>query len=629
MPVSSYPHQAIAQASNLALQPALWERPQVEGFTIDGPTSQDLDDAIWIEPTQSGAVLSIHVADVAELITPGTLLDKQAIARTQTRYFGKGNEPMLPRVLSEDKLSLHQGEARPTITVKVTLNQLAQITQTEIFESWLVSVKRFSYVGCDRACQDATDKYHSVLKRCREWAERLSKQRQQEGAFGGLYSKAGYFIDENGNIIFSKSHYHAQVIIQEFMILANHAVAQWMAERDLVALYRNHTARLIAPERGEMIQSLLMTGNPQLLRQQLMHWLNRAEYGPTLIGHFALNLTAYCHFTSPIRRLADLINHRIVKAQLRSEKHPYSKLDLEQLAKHIYDVTLEFEQESAEHHKQQRKDHYQSLLEQPDSLEHLAEKDFGRVLKHAIKAEDIEPIRTDTLNRLEQAKLTIQDLYLLLFRSREAELRQRVCKYLEGHPGEAMSILAIALDQMEDWERLDFNELDEKSPFITWLEILIEGKSLTTKYPAEHQRKQNARHQACLSWIQAYVLEELVSPQERVRPVRSAPEQEEQKMADAAQGQPEPRAINPILEKPLNDEQNFVGLLNQLCQAMEWDYPEFEFSEQESEFSCFCSIEVAANRVTGTGSATKKQQSKQLAARDVLEQLLAMKRGNL
>lgn len=94
MPVSTYPRQAIAQAKNLSLQPALWERPQVEGVTIDGPTSQDLDDAIWIEPTRSGAILSIHVADVAELVTPGTLLDKVAIARTQTRYFAKENDPM-------------------------------------------------------------------------------------------------------------------------------------------------------------------------------------------------------------------------------------------------------------------------------------------------------------------------------------------------------------------------------------------------------------------------------------------------------------------------------------------------------------------------------------------------------
>jgi len=624
MSVPTYPRQVLAQASNLTLQPILWERPQVEGFTIDGSASQDLDDAIWIEPTQSGAILCIHVADVAELIASGTLLDKLAIARAQTRYFAKGNDPMLPQVLSEDKLSLHQGEARPTITVKVILNQWAQIIQTEIFESWLVSARRFSYAGCDQACLDPTDKHHSILKLGREWAERLSKQRQEAGAFGGFYSQAGYLIDENGNITCSKSHYHAQVIVQEFMILANHAVAQWLAERDLVALYRNHTARVIAPERGEMIQSLLTTGNPQLLRQQLMNWLNRAEYGPTLIGHFALNLTAYCHFTSPIRRLADLINHRIIKAQLRGEKHPYTKSDLEQLGKHIHNVTLAFEHESAEHHKQQRKQHYQSLLEQPDSLKQLPEKVFSRVLKHAIKEDDFEAIRTATLKRLEQATLTLQDLYLLLFSSGDPGLGQRTCDSLKDRPGEAMSIMAIALDQQQEWKRFDFVELDGKSPFITWLEVQIEGRIWTTKYPADSQRKQTARHQACLNWIQAHVLEKLVSPEERVIPIRPVSEPEKQKKAEATQSNPGHRPINLLLEKPLEDEQNFVGLLNQLCQAMKWDYPAFEFTEAEAEFSCFCSIEAAAKRVTGIGTATKKQQSKQLAARDLLEQLQMM-----
>jgi ribonuclease R len=88
-----------------------------------------------------------------------------------------------------------------------------------------------------------------------------------------------------------------------------------------------------------MYQTTLTLGSPAAIRQRLASWLNRAAYGPTLIGHFALNLPAYCHFTSPIRRLSDLINHRIVETRLRGQDLPYSKTELEQLGKQIAQVS--------------------------------------------------------------------------------------------------------------------------------------------------------------------------------------------------------------------------------------------------------------------------------------------------
>jgi ribonuclease R len=295
--------QAIAQSKALTLQEHLWQRPQVQGFTIDGPASLDLDDAIWIEPTETCAILSVHIADVTELVTPGSVLDKVAIARTQTRYFGKGNDPMLPRALSEDKLSLVEGQARPTLTVRVTLDQNAQIQKTEIFESWLRSRKRFNYIEAEAAQTDSDSPFSERLSHAQEWAERLYQQRLENGAIGGRVTQLGWLTEE-GSLI-SGERTNSQLLIQEFMILANRAVAEWLAERDISALYRNHTARAIAPDRETMYQTLLTLGSGVAIRQRLASWLNRADYGPVLIGHFALNLPAYCHFTSPIRRLAD------------------------------------------------------------------------------------------------------------------------------------------------------------------------------------------------------------------------------------------------------------------------------------------------------------------------------------
>ncbi len=237
---------AIAQAGTLTLPDYLWERPQVQGFTIDGPTSRDLDDAIWIEEIENGAIASIHIADVAELVHVGSAVDKVALARTQTNYYGWGNDPMIPHALSENLLSLLEGQRRPTLTVQITLDDRAEIVETEIFESWLMNKKKLSYERADIIAKSPKAKFHKIFKLYQTWADKLAQQREAMGAFCGLLSKTGVLFDENGNVVAQEKFFHSQMIIQEFMILANRAVAHWFADRDILALYRNHTARAIA-----------------------------------------------------------------------------------------------------------------------------------------------------------------------------------------------------------------------------------------------------------------------------------------------------------------------------------------------------------------------------------------------
>ncbi|MGB3765094.1 MAG: ribonuclease catalytic domain-containing protein, partial [Phormidesmis sp.] len=413
--------QALDEAEALSLPDTLWQRPQVQGVTIDGPTSRDLDDAIYLEEIPTGAIASIHIADVAELVTMGSTLDKVALARTQTRYLSRGNIPMLPPALSEDKLSLLEGQPRPTLTVRVTLNHQAEIQSTVIFESWLISAKRFSYEQADRACQRPAHPFYELLQRCQAWSERLNQERRNQGAIGGQFNASGFWVNEDGAVVSNKGkRFHAQLIIQEFMILANRAVAHWFAERDSLALYRNHTARAIAPEREQIMQALLTTGSMELVRQKLQNWMNKAEYNPTLVGHFALNLTAYCHFTSPIRRLADLLNHRIIKALIREQPHPYRKVELEQLCTYIATLTQQEEDATKEFYKQRDQRKYQNQLEgeaATATLAALSDKEFSRIVKHAVKENNFEPIQAAAMMRLEQDQLPVQSLYLLLIHS--------------------------------------------------------------------------------------------------------------------------------------------------------------------------------------------------------------------
>jgi ribonuclease R len=463
-----YPPQAIALSKSLTLQDYLWQRPQVQGFTIDGPTSLDLDDAIWIEPTETGAILSVHIADVTELVTPGSVLDKVAIA----------------------------------------------------------------------------------------------------------------------------------------------------------------------PDRETMYQTLLTLGSGVAIRQRLASWLNRADYGPALIGHFALNLPAYCHFTSPIRRLADLINHRIVKAQLRGQDLPYSKTELEQLGQHIDQVTRDLEQKTSDFFKGKHQEQYKAQVQSSEDLQALSEKEFSRVLKYAIESQELEAIAPELKTRLKSRKLQLLDLYFLLFQSNNETLQQQAYGCLKENVQDAASIISMAIAQQEDWESFEYIELSQgqTSPFYSWLEVRVDNKVLTTVHPSEHQRKQSARHQACLSWIEAYLQDGLVSPEQRIKlellepkamvqPVEVSGAEMKAPHPESATAESKPKLAHRNLSKPLKDGQPFASLLLEVSQRLRLPGPDFEFHEAEGYFICKCRFEGLNQRFVGEGAATKKQRAKHLAARNVLEKL--------
>ena len=594
----------------------LWQRPQVQGITIDGPTSRDLDDAIWIEATESGVVLSVHIADVSELVEMGSILDKVALSRTVTRYFSNGNAPMLPRPLSENKLSLLEGEARPTVTVQVTLNPNAQMVDVKIFESWLVSHKRFTYAEASQP--KSSTPFHNTLEMAHQWASHLYRNRLTSGSIGATQTAQGQWLTEEGSLIQGKLH-PSHILIQEFMILANLAVAQWLADQDIPALYRNHTAGAIAPDRETMYQTLLMLGSNAAIRQRLHSWMNRAVYSPVLIGHFALNLPAYCHFTSPIRRVADLINHRIVKACLKHQGLPYKQSELAELGQHIAQVKDEHKEQASEFFKAAHQKVYQEQLQTPEDLANLSGKEFTRLLKYAVESQGVDELRSELLTRLDAEQLAVQDLYLLLFQSKELELQQQVIQYLSGHIYDAASVITIASNQERNWEAFNYLEAENSPPFHIWLEVIISGDSLTTIHPATHSRKQPARHHACLIWLEDYLQKNLVNPEASVQP--PLPEAKLSSKDSAPSAASLSKAMQTALMKPLSGGQNFVGMLVDICQTLRWENPEYEMGSSDGWFICKCELDVLGERLEGSGVAKKKKLSKSLAAKEVLEQV--------
>ena len=301
-------------------------------------------------------------------------------------------------------------------------------------------------------------------------------------------------------------------------------------------------------------------------------------------------------------------------------------------------MTRDLEQATADYFKEKHQELYQTQVQNTEELSNTPEKEFSKLLKYAIDKQELESLIPELQTRLIARRLQLLDLYLLLFEVGEEALQQQAFDCLQENVQDAAGIVSMAVSQQPDWESFDYLEIQQHltAPFQIWLEIRVNDNILTTVHPGEHQRKQPARHQACLNWIEAYLQDALVSPEQRVKPEPIEPTAERQPQATAALAQPKqtnvsrttaqaealPKLMHPNLSKTLKDGQPFVSLLLEVTQGLHLPSPEFEFSqEDEGYFICSCRLKVFEHQFVGEGSATKKQRAKHLAARAVLEQL--------
>lgn len=609
MPRHPFSKPVLEEAETISLPTSIHQRPQVPGITIDGAHSRDLDDAIWIEEKDHLTTLSVHIADVSELVQPGSLIDQEARIRIQTLYFRHNNKPMLPRCLSEDKLSLLEQQLRPTITLEITLNQSAEIQHVEVYESRLISHKRFTYEQADKALLDISLPDSLFLYRCWQWAEQLYQKRIQSKNFDGLTLPEGYYLDENGTLLSTDfTRYQSYLIIQEFMILANTAIAQWLVQHNIPAIYRNHTHRAIGPEQTHQFEALVNAQSEEDIRRVLMSWLNPAVYGPEPLGHFALNLSAYCHFTSPIRRYPDLINHRMVKAHLQGQSYPYSSEEIQELSQHI-EATIHAQEDAHKtFYKAQQRQLYESQLQSPEIIAQLPPREFSLLLRFALEDQQGVKLKAEADTRLQSGNVAVEDLFVLLLLGDDLQLQEQVLEYLEEHLYDAASIVSIALNQIEAWQSSAYVEVRQESPFATWLEILIDQQMWTTAKPGISMNKTGARHQACLTWLRANIDGTLVHPEHReAPPIPQLPT-------------PKPPAVLHKLRQ-YKEGHNCLSLLMELCQGFQWPQAEFEIVEHEQGYHCECRLQVDDEVILGNGIASSKKTAKHRAARQIIEKL--------
>jgi ribonuclease R len=330
-------------------------------------TARDFDDAISIRRKPGGGwLLGVHIADVGHYVRPGGALDREAISRGSSAYLPMRVVPMLPGVLSDGLCSLKEGEDRLALSVLLAYDRQGNLLEARAARSVIRSDRRFTYERASRVMEGAGGETREVAGVLREMfaLARLLRARRpslfiHEAGVEFVYSPAGVIVD-----VQTTEGDAAHWVIEEFMLAANREVAGWLLRIAEPALYRHHPPPGSSADLREFLAGAGIPGArqkplPEVMRRAeevglgaaatsfLMDILESAEYTPRESSHDALGFAHYTHFTSPIRRYADLTVHRAVSRHVRPGKwtemggpreapaEPAASEDLARLATHL------------------------------------------------------------------------------------------------------------------------------------------------------------------------------------------------------------------------------------------------------------------------------------------------------
>ncbi|NDK09399.1 ribonuclease R [Candidatus Gracilibacteria bacterium] len=323
-------------------------------YTIDGAESKDLDDAISIQETNTGYILSVHIADVAHYVTENSHLDREARKRGTSIYLVDQVIPMLPAEISNGLCSLHPGEDKLTLTCEMEVSNAGVVISSSVYESVIESDYRLTYREIDEITSGEMKledelqfgkKLNPELKDnimlLKKFTDRLGKNTNQRGSLDFDFPETKIVLDDTGKPIEYKKYerYDSYKVIEECMVLANESVSKLYMKYPF--LYRIHEkpdpedvdkfvklldGKISEGEKSTDFSTLLvlLKENPRLFHMQklLLRSLQKARYSEKNMGHFGLALKFYSHFTSPIRRYPDLQIHRIIKEIVSKDYTP-------------------------------------------------------------------------------------------------------------------------------------------------------------------------------------------------------------------------------------------------------------------------------------------------------------------
>lgn len=325
-----------------------------EVFTIDPVNARDYDDAVSLEKHDENWLLGVHIADVSNFIKAGSFIDKEARKRGNSIYFYEEVIPMLPERLSNEVASLQPDTDKLTMSVLMEIDKNGDIIKYEIVPSVIHSRKRFTYEEVQEILDNGKGPYYETLSNMRALSEILYGKRIRGGSIDFEIPEPIFEMDENfvPYELRPSKRLDSHRLIEEFMLLANRMISEWIAvfrkKENLPFIYRVHEPPLEESiERLYTILSRLGVNvkrpkkfTPSDLREILevvkempfknfveqiaLRSMTKAYYSYQPLGHFGLAFRNYTHFTSPVRRYADLEVHRLVKLYLNS----YTKGDI-------------------------------------------------------------------------------------------------------------------------------------------------------------------------------------------------------------------------------------------------------------------------------------------------------------
>ena len=304
--------------------------------TIDPEDAKDFDDAISLEKTEGGSwKLWVHIADVSHYVKPGSELDREAASRGNSTYLVDRVIPMLPEALSNELCSLKPSVDRLTKCVEFLLSSEGRVQATKFYPSVIRSQRRYAYPQVlELLGRPARDDIERMLHEAHSMAQKLRRARFQGGSLDLDFPETKIRLDDRGRIarIEKVANDVSHQLIEEYMLLANEAVAARLVELRRPAIYRIHEPpdeKRLQEYREDLLSHRVQCGNLTNRRevQRVLEKLNHHELGQALkigflkslmraryaiepLGHYGLAKSNYTHFTSPIRRYADLVVHR-------------------------------------------------------------------------------------------------------------------------------------------------------------------------------------------------------------------------------------------------------------------------------------------------------------------------------
>ena len=336
--------------ADLADDPMRTDLRGLLSFTIDGSDAKDFDDAVSLERLENGLWrLGVHIADVGHYVPQGSALDREAYLRGTSVYFPGRVLPMLPEQLSNGVCSLRPDEDKFTMSALMDIDEAGSVVHTSLLRTITRSNARLVYDDVNRLFDgDAAQRermagLEDTLLAMRELARRIRQRRQAQGAIDFDTDEPKFILDEAGEPveIAKRARGEAELMIEDFMLTANEAVARFAKARGVPLLYRVHekpdpekldTLKDFLDGIGVDTRGLRHNAQPGDIRAVLertretpefsvvstlaLRSMQKARYDVSPLGHYGLAMADYCHFTSPIRRYPDLVVSRALTAVL-------------------------------------------------------------------------------------------------------------------------------------------------------------------------------------------------------------------------------------------------------------------------------------------------------------------------